>query len=143
MPSDYQRITQDSIRRHSEEFDDIGELLSRELYSGRTHFIYEPLQNVEDALLRRAKSAPQCDLPRTVAFRCGSLTSQSIVTSVCGGCSASRRRRNVVSPPWKPCCRIGWMCCPAYHPVGSRFTDRNATDVLQDHPRRLLVQARR
>jgi hypothetical protein len=43
MPSDYQRITQDNIRRRGEESDDIGELLSRELYSGRTHFIYELL----------------------------------------------------------------------------------------------------
>ena len=68
MPSDYQRITQDNIRRRGEEFDDIGELLSRELYRDRTHFVYELLQNAEDALLRRAKAVPQSDLPRTVAF---------------------------------------------------------------------------
>ncbi|MEN6449760.1 MAG: hypothetical protein ABFC96_04635, partial [Thermoguttaceae bacterium] len=68
MPSDYLRITQDNIRRRGEEFDDIGELLSRQLYSDRTHFVYELLQNAEDALLRRSKSAPQCDLPRPIAF---------------------------------------------------------------------------
>ncbi|PIY37909.1 MAG: hypothetical protein COZ05_21660 [Armatimonadetes bacterium CG_4_10_14_3_um_filter_59_10] len=57
MPSDYAAITRDNIRRRGEEFDDIGEFLSKQFYSDKAHFVYELLQNAEDALARRAKSS--------------------------------------------------------------------------------------
>jgi len=53
MPSDYIAICNDNIRRRGEEFDDIGRLISQQLYSDRSHFVYELLQNAEDALARR------------------------------------------------------------------------------------------
>lgn len=68
MPSDYEQITLDNIRRRGEEFDDIGRLLSEQLYSDRTHFIYELLQNAEDALERRFQSSPDSCLPSDVRF---------------------------------------------------------------------------
>lgn len=69
MVSDYNQITRDNIRRRGEEFDDIGRLLSEQLYSDRTHFIYELLQNAEDALERRFHQYPKSTLPCSVQFR--------------------------------------------------------------------------
>ena len=44
MASDYQKITDDNIRRRGTEFDDIGRLISEQLYPDRAHFIYELLR---------------------------------------------------------------------------------------------------
>jgi len=68
MPSDYVQITADNIDRRGREFDDIGRFLSEQLYSDRTHFVYELLQNAEDALGRRLKTNPDMDLPKCVSF---------------------------------------------------------------------------
>ena len=68
MPSDYEQICKDNIRRRGEEFDDIGRLISEQLYSDRTHFIYELLQNAEDALGRRKRNNPESKLPTNVKF---------------------------------------------------------------------------
>lgn len=68
MASDYQAICIDNIRRRGEEFDDIGRLISQQIYSDRTHFIYELLQNAEDALGRRLQTNPQSTLPTSVRF---------------------------------------------------------------------------
>lgn len=68
MPSDYAKIRDDNIRRRGEEFDDIGRLISEQLYSDRTHFIYELLQNAEDALERRYQDEPNNTLPGSVKF---------------------------------------------------------------------------
>ncbi len=68
MPSDYDQICKDNIRRRGEEFDDIGRLISEQLYSDRTHFIYELLQNAEDALGRRKRNNPESKLPTNVKF---------------------------------------------------------------------------
>ncbi len=68
MPSDYDKICQDNIRRRGEEFDDIGRLISEQLYSDRTHFIYELLQNAEDALGRRQRNNPESKMLKNVKF---------------------------------------------------------------------------
>ena len=64
MPSDYKKICLDNIRRRGEEFDDMGRLISEQLYSDKSHFIYELLQNAEDALDRRVRNnqgdSPSC-----------------------------------------------------------------------------------
>ena len=69
MPSNYKKICQDNIRRRGEEFDDIGRLISEQLYSDRSHFIYELLQNAEDALERRFKQYPDDNSRCGVQFR--------------------------------------------------------------------------
>jgi len=68
MQSNYEDICSDNIRRRGEEFDDIGRLISEQLYSDRTHFVYELLQNAEDALGRRKRSDPKSRLPTRVTF---------------------------------------------------------------------------
>ena len=58
MPaSDYERIAAENVRRRGEEFDDIGRLISERLYPDRARFLYELLQNAEDALARRHRTA--------------------------------------------------------------------------------------
>ena len=69
MPCNYKKICQDNIRRRGDEFDDIGHLISEQLYSDRSHFVYELLQNAEDALERRLKERPDDDSCRRVRFR--------------------------------------------------------------------------
>lgn len=69
MPSDYREITKDNVRRRGTHFDDIGRWISEQFYSDRTHFIYELLQNAEDALRRRFREGPNSKLPCRVQFR--------------------------------------------------------------------------
>ena len=69
MPSDYKKICEDNIRRRGEEFDDIGQLISEQLYSDRSHFVYELLQNAEDALERRFRQNPNDNSHCAVQFR--------------------------------------------------------------------------
>ena len=69
MPSDYSAITADNIKRRGTEFSDIGRMISEQLYSDRTHFVFELIQNAEDALSRRHKLFPGSDLPRKIEFR--------------------------------------------------------------------------
>ncbi len=69
MSSDYEAITRDNIRRRGEEFDDIGNLLAEKLYGDRAHFIYELLQNTEDALALRRQREPDVDFCGEVLFR--------------------------------------------------------------------------
>ena len=69
MPSDYAAITQENIRRRGEEFEDIGNFLAEKLYGDRSHFIYELLQNAEDALSRRREKNPDAQFSRDVTFR--------------------------------------------------------------------------
>ena len=69
MASDYEQITRDNIRRRGEEFDDIGKFIAEKLYSDQAHFVYELLQNAEDAMGRRARAEAGLAFPRQVTFR--------------------------------------------------------------------------
>lgn len=68
MTSNYEAITQNNIERRGTEFADIGRLISEQLYSDSTHFVYELIQNAEDALSRRYKASPDCNLPNSIEF---------------------------------------------------------------------------
>jgi len=68
MASDYEAITADNIRNRGEKFDDIGRFLAEQLYSDQTHFVYELLQNAQDALKRRTLSEPGNNFPKSVFF---------------------------------------------------------------------------
>ena len=48
MPSNYQLIKEENIRKRGEDNDDLLSLVSTLLYPDKTHFIYELIQNVED-----------------------------------------------------------------------------------------------
>jgi len=49
MVSNYQQITEENIRKYGTDIDNYGPFFLISLYSDRTHFIYELLQNAEDA----------------------------------------------------------------------------------------------
>ena len=65
MPTDYAAIKAENLRRYGEDIDRFGPLILSERYADRTHFIYELLQNAEDALRRRGR---EWDGRRTVEF---------------------------------------------------------------------------
>jgi len=49
MISDYKKITEDNLGKYGTNIEQYGPVLLANLYSDRTHFIYELLQNAEDA----------------------------------------------------------------------------------------------
>ena len=53
MASDYASIRIDNERRYGTDIGRIGPMLLADRYDDRTHFIFELLQNAEDALARR------------------------------------------------------------------------------------------
>ena len=53
MACDYQAIRRDNERRYGTDIGRIGPMLLANRYDDRTHFIFELLQNAEDALARR------------------------------------------------------------------------------------------
>lgn len=52
MPSDYQAIRAENKKRYGTDIGRIGEMLLANRYDDRTHFIFELLQNAEDALAK-------------------------------------------------------------------------------------------
>ena len=65
MASDYNAIRADNERRYGTDIGRIGPMLLAHRYADRTHFIFELLQNAEDALARRP---PRWHGPRAVTF---------------------------------------------------------------------------
>ena len=49
MPTDYEVITEENIKKYGTAINEYGSVLLADLYSDQTHFIYELLQNAEDA----------------------------------------------------------------------------------------------
>ena len=64
MPSDYETIRAENELRYGTAIGRIGPMLLADRYDDRTHFIFELLQNAEDAMARRVK----WDGPRAVEF---------------------------------------------------------------------------
>jgi hypothetical protein len=65
MRTNYKSIADENLVAYGTQIDRIGELLLAKRYSDRTHFVFELLQNAEDALSWRAKTS---SLPRSVRF---------------------------------------------------------------------------
>lgn len=74
MANDYRAIRAENERRYGTDIGEIGPMLLAERYADRTHFIYELLQNAEDALSRRPGSGGA----RSVSFH---LTSDALRVS--------------------------------------------------------------
>jgi len=77
MATDYKAIRKDNERRYGTDIGRIGPILLSERYADRTHFIFELLQNAEDALKKRVGWKGN----RTVRFK---LTKEEIRFSHCG-----------------------------------------------------------
>lgn len=74
MASDYASIRADNVRRYGTDIGRIGPMLLANRYDDRTHFIFELLQNTEDALARR-RGGPG---PRSAMFH---LTESQLIVS--------------------------------------------------------------
>lgn len=74
MPTDYAKLRSENIRRYGEDIGRIGPMLLAQRYDNRSHFIFELLQNTEDALRRQATALHN----RGVSFR---LDSDALVFS--------------------------------------------------------------
>ncbi|MHC5729546.1 MAG: sacsin N-terminal ATP-binding-like domain-containing protein, partial [Nostoc sp.] len=69
MPSNYTEIKQHNVIDYGTKFKRIGEFLAKQLYNDQTHFIYELLQNTEDALSRQNQNDPNSNVPKSITFR--------------------------------------------------------------------------
>jgi hypothetical protein len=69
MPLDYARIACENQRKYGTEIDNYGPKLLADHYSDPTHFVYELLQNAEDALNERRTQADYHHLPRAAKFK--------------------------------------------------------------------------
>jgi hypothetical protein len=65
MPMNYQALAAENLVKYGTDIARLGKTLLADRYSDRTHFVYELLQNAEDALSRRPKDSP---LPKEVCF---------------------------------------------------------------------------
>lgn len=74
MSVDYDSIKKENLRKYGEDIGRIGRMLLAERYGDRTHFIFELLQNAEDALKKRGEWGG----PRSVKF---DLSTSGLVTS--------------------------------------------------------------
>lgn len=90
MASDYRAIRRENERRYGTGVGEYGDKLLPHRYGDRTHFIYELLQNAEDALARRQEWTG----PRSIRFQItpselrvrhfGCLFDEADVRSICG-----------------------------------------------------------
>ncbi len=78
MVSDYEKIREDNKKRYGWDISRVGERVFVDTYADRTHFIFELLQNAEDAIARRRA---QWDESRMVSFH---LTEKRLRISHCG-----------------------------------------------------------
>src|SRR5436190_22000854 len=68
MPSNYAKISAENEKKYGTEVSYYGTDFA-DRYTERTHFIFELLQNAEDALRWRKEADPASAFPRTVTFR--------------------------------------------------------------------------
>ena len=98
MASDYRAILKENLRRYGTDIGRIGQELLANRYDDRTHFIYELLQNAEDALAKRVGWIGQ----RSVRFE---LSKQELRVShfgkpfdeadVCGICGIGKSTKDI------------------------------------------------
>ena len=104
MTCDYEAIRRANKRRYGEDIARVGKLLLADRYGDRTHFIYELLQNAEDALRRRP---PNWNGSRTVSFdldsnglrvtHFGDPFSEDDVRAICGIGQNQRKRGDLTA----------------------------------------------
>src|SRR5258708_33162866 len=90
MSSDYAAIKKENVSRYGTDIGRIGPMLLADRYDDRTHFIFELLQNAEDALARRGgwngSRAVSFTLSETElrVVHCGQPFDRQDVRGICG-----------------------------------------------------------
>jgi hypothetical protein len=82
MVSNYKQITEENLRRYGTDIDRYGPIFLTSLYSDRTHFIYELLQNAEDA--EATKVVFQLFNDRLEIYHNGRLFTEADICGICG-----------------------------------------------------------
>lgn len=100
-PSDYESLSDENKRRYGTDIGRIGPMLLADRYDDRTHFIFELLQNAEDAIGRRGDASG----PRKVTFTLtpGRLTlshfgrpfDEADVRGVCGIAESTKDKHSI------------------------------------------------
>ncbi len=103
MPSDYRAIRDENIIELGRGFQRIGKFLAEKLYGDRSHFIYELLQNAEDALSQRRQDESDGLFPGDVEFKLckdhlevshyGKLFDQEDVRAICNILRGTKNER--------------------------------------------------
>ena len=97
MPSDYDGLRQENKLRYGTDIGRVGRMLLANRYADRTHFIFELLQNTEDALRRRSgwsgsrEIAFELGQERLRVSHYGEPFTPDDVTSICGIADSSKR----------------------------------------------------
>lgn len=68
MPIDFTKILEENVVKYGTDIDEYGPTLLANLYAEKTHFIYELLQNAEDAIARLPESTRTSKEKRRVKF---------------------------------------------------------------------------
>jgi|GEM_PF-2343471 len=68
MPIDYSQIARENERKYGTEIDNYGPKLLADRYSDPAHFVFELLQNAEDAIGERVRSGKHSNLPKAAKF---------------------------------------------------------------------------
>jgi len=94
MATNYEQIAKENVGKYGTDIERYGPTLLAHLYSERTHFVYELLQNAEDAIARRVGANDNGDFPKGVSFRLfpdrlefrhfGKLFDEADVRGICG-----------------------------------------------------------
>jgi hypothetical protein len=93
MATDYQLISRQNRERYGTEISNYGQFFVS-LYTDKTHFIYELLQNAEDAIARRVRQSANAQFSKRVSFHLyndrlefrhfGNLFDKADVEGICG-----------------------------------------------------------
>lgn len=101
MPSDYVAIRAENERRYGTDIGRIGQMLLADRYDDRTHFIFELLQNAEDALARRqgwtGSRAVRFDLQSDALYfsHYGKLFDAADVRGICGIAESTKDKTSI------------------------------------------------
>ena len=130
MAIDFDAISEENWKRYGTEVGNYGPTLLADLYADRTHFIFELLQNAEDALRRRTSGGP-----RSITFEIGerALTirhfgepfNEDDVRSICGIAKSTKRLTDIGRFGIGFKSVYAWTDRPEIHSGGSDFAIEN------------------
>ena len=135
MAIDFDAISEENWKRYGTEVGNYGPTLLADLYADRTHFIFELLQNAEDALRRRTSGGP-----RSITFEIseraltvrhfGEPFDENDVRSICGIAESTKQITDIGRFGIGFKSVYAWTDRPEIHSGGSDFAIENYVHPL-------------